>query len=125
MARELHGLLAIHNSVLNLKPNFLRRAVISDESEELKRRREGAKLAREREILREKERWEKEREERKRSRSRTPPMRGARNTGGGEGAGVDDFPSTQESVASGLSVTTSEEDPEAARWNQEGEKAGT
>ena len=122
MARELQGLLAIHNSVLNLKPNFLRRAVISDESEELKRRREGAKLAREREILREKERWEKEREERKRSRSRTPPMRGARNTGGGEGAGVDDFPSTQESVASGLSglsVTTSEEDPEAARWNQE------
>ena len=126
MARELQGLLAIHNSVLNLKPNFLRRAVISDESEELKRRREGAKLAREREILREKERWEKEREEI--NRSQTPPMRGARNTGGGEGAGVDDFPSTQESVASGLSglsVTTSEEDPEAARWNQEGEKAGT
>ena len=120
MARELQGLLAIHNSVLNLKPNFLRRAVISDESEELKRRREGAKLAREREILREKERWEKEREEI--NRSQTPPMRGARNTGGGEGAGVDDFPSTQESVASGLSglsVTTSEEDPEAARWNQE------
>ena len=80
-------------------------------------------MAREREILREKERWEKEREEI--NRSQTPPMRGARNTGGGEGAGVDDFPSTQESVASGLSVTTSEEDPEAARWNQEGEKAGT
>ena len=85
MARELQGLLAIHNSVLNLKSNFLRRAVISDESEELKRRREGAKLAREREILREKERWEKEREEI--NRSQTPPMRGARNTGGGEGAG--------------------------------------
>ena len=85
-------------------------------SEELKRRREGAKLAREREILREKERWEKEREEI--NRSQTPPMRGARNTGGGEGAGVDDFPSTQESVASGLSglsVTTSEEDQLAVR----------
>ena len=119
MARELQGLLAIHNFC---KSNYLRRAVISDESEELKRRREGAKLAREREILREKERWEREKEgeERNRSRSRTPPMRGARNTG--EGAGVDDFISTQESVASGLSglsVATSEEDPEAARWNQE------
>ena len=72
--------------------------------------------------MREKERWEREKEgeERNRSRSRTPPMRGARNTG--EGAGVDDFASTQESVASGLSglsVATSEEDSEAARWNQE------
>ena len=60
-------------------------------------------MEREREILREKERWEREKEgeERNRSRSRTPPMRGARNTG--EGAGVDNFHSTQESVASGLS----------------------
>ena len=51
LARELQGLLAIHNFC---KSNYLRRAVISDESEELKRRREGAKLAREREILKEK-----------------------------------------------------------------------